>query len=142
MVVSLTKMDEVISQLRALNQPVPRPMRLPCLEEVQAVEKVTGVSFPPDLKRYLLEGSDVVFGTLEPVTVTNPQAHTHFPTVLAQARELGLPPGLVPICADNADFFCIASSGEVLFWSHNGTSDERWSCLAAWIASVWIGDSL
>ncbi len=134
-------LDEMISRLRALNIKVPKPARLPSIEEIEAIETASGVSFPPELKHYLLLASDVVFGTLEPVTVTNPNSHTHFPIVLATARELGVPSDLIPICEDNSDFYCITLSGEVVFWSHNGINDERWPSVASWIENVWIGES-
>lgn len=44
---------EVISELRKLNQPVPIPIRLPDLHEVEQVEKELGVIFHPDYKTYL-----------------------------------------------------------------------------------------
>lgn len=136
----MADLDAMISQLRGLNEPVPKPMRLPSEEEVRAIEASTSISFPPDFRRYLLEASDVVFDALEPVTVTLPDAHTHFPNVLASARQWGVPTDLIPICEDNADFYCIAQSGEVVFWSHNGPTDERWSSVASWIEEVWIGE--
>ncbi len=137
----MADMDTIIPQLRARNEPVPNPMRLPSEEEVRAIEASANISFPPDFRRYLLEASDVVFDALEPVTVTRPEAHTHFANVLASAREWGVPADLIPICEDNADFYCVARSGEVVFWSHNGPSDERWPSIASWIEEVWIGES-
>jgi hypothetical protein len=39
-----------------LNQPVPRPARLPNEEEVAAAEQQLGVSFPADYRYFLLQG--------------------------------------------------------------------------------------
>ena len=137
----MADLDTAIARLRALNESVPKPMRLPSEEEVRAVEAESGVSFPSDFKRYLLEASDMVVGALEPVTVTDPDFHTYFPTVLADAREYGVPADMIPICEDDADFFCATQAGEVVFWSHNGATDERWPDIASWIENVWIGES-
>lgn len=129
---------DAIAALRRLNTPVPRPRRLPTESEVLIAETNVGVPFHSDLRRYLLEASDVIYGTYEPITITG--GHTAIETVVQSARELGLPPDLLPICEDNANFFCITSTGEIVYWSHDGVTDERWSNLASWISEVWIGE--
>jgi hypothetical protein len=131
-------LDEVFSQLRELNEPVPKPSIRPSAEQVALIEKETGVTFHPDLRRFLLEVSDVVYGIKEPITITDPKSHTHFPDLLASAREYGVPQELIPFCEDNSDFYCLDSSGKVLFWSHDGATDESWPDLATWIKDVWI----
>ena len=130
-------LDEVFAELRRLNQPVPRPATLPSASALGDEEARAGVAFHPDLRRYFLEVSDVVLGTLEPVTIG--RGHTAFDTVLGNAREVGVPSALVPVCEDNGDYYCISPSGEVCYWSHAGATDERWPNLAAWIVEVWIG---
>ena len=130
----------VIARLRKLNQPVPQPGRLPTEAEVAAAERELGVSFHPDFVQYLLQASDVVYGHKEPVTLSNPKAHTHLPVVSHSAWAVGVPRDLVPICEDNGDFYCVSSSGEVVFWSHNGTSNERWPDIEQWIDDVWLGN--
>ena len=42
------------------------------------------------------------------------------------------------MCEDNGDFYCINRTGEVVYWSHNGATDERWPNLATWISEAWI----
>ena len=137
-------LDHALQELRRLNEPVPRPRRLPTLEEVNELERQVGVRFHPDFRRYLLEASDVVYGTLEPVTAVprhspGVQDYTFLPNVIASGRAYGLPEGLLPFCEDNADFYCLNEGGEVLFWSHNGWTDEKWPDLATWIKEVWVG---
>ena len=61
--------DEAIAKLREMNEEVPKPMRLPTADEVAEVEEELDVKFHPDFRRYLLEASDVVVGTMEPVTI-------------------------------------------------------------------------
>lgn len=59
--------------------------------------------------------------------------------VLQRAREVGVPEDWVPLCEDNGDYYCITPTGEIVYWSHNGATDEQWANLAAWISAVWIG---
>jgi hypothetical protein len=134
-------LGDVIQELRKLNIPVPRPLRLPTSEEVEAVEKQLGVGFHPDYRQYLLEASDVVYGCLEPATVAPGGGHRDLVHLAENAyKNLDLPRNLLPICEDNGDYFCMNQSGKVVFWSHNGASDESWPDLATWIEEVWIGE--
>ena len=131
-------LSEAIAQLRSLNEPVPKPFRLPTLDEVAHAEAEIGVAFHSDLKEYLLEASDVVVGTLEPITIVPPESHTHVASVLANARLAGIPEDSIPICEDNGDYYLIHPDGHISYWSHDGFSDERWPKLSDWIKNVWI----
>lgn len=134
-------LTDALNQLRSRNEPVPRPFRLPTANEADDAERRLGVRFHPDFRRYLLEGSAVVCGVVEPVTITCPESHTDLFKVAESAWEAyGVPRELLPICEDNADFYCMNSSGEVVFWSHNGWASEKWPSLADWIVQVWIAD--
>lgn len=130
-------LTEMIAELRRINRPVPRPLSLPTEAEVRGAEQRSGVRFHDDLRRYLLEASDVVYGTKEPVTIDG--SHTDIEAVILAAKESGVPDGLLPICEDNGDFFCMTETGAVAFWSHDGANDESWPDLATWISAVWIG---
>ena len=138
-------LSEAIAALRARNEAVPIPARLPTAAEVDAAERALGVHFHPDYRRFLLEASDVVFGALEPAQVTPDAERLYLVDMAADAHEsMDLPARLLPICEDNGDYYCMRASGtssDVVFWSHDGASDERWPDLAAWIAEVWIGEN-
>ena len=131
-------LDQAIKRLRELSQEVPLPPRLPTSEEVEYIEKELGVEFHPDYKKYLLEASDTVLGTLEPALITLPNSHIYLPDIVRSAREVGVPEELFPICSDNGDYFCLNTLGEVVYWSHNGAVNEKWPNLAAWITDEWI----
>ena len=45
---------------------------------------------------------------------------------------------LLPFVEDNSDYYCLNSRGEVVYWSHNGSTDERWPSIAAWHQQVCI----
>jgi hypothetical protein len=130
----------VIARLRKVNEPVPRPGRLPSEAEVSAAERELGITLHPDFAQYLLQASDVVYGHIEPVTLSDAKAHTHFPNVSRSAWAAGVPRDLVPICEDNGDYYCVSPRGEVVFWSHNGKTNERWLNIEHWIRDVWLGE--
>jgi hypothetical protein len=131
--------SDVLVELRDLNEPVPKPLRLPTEAEVNAAEQQLGLKFPNDYRRYLLEASDVVCGTLEPAVVTPDAGHLSLVETAESAwNQMELPRTLLPFCEDNGDYYCLNENGEVEFWSHNGTTDETWDDLATWIKEVWI----
>jgi len=132
-------LPEVLAELRDLNQPVPKPFRLPTEAEVNQAENTLGVKFPADYRQYLLEASDVVFGALEPALVTPDAGYLSLVEVAESAwDEMELPRDLLPFCEDKGDYYCLAADGTVKFWSHNGSTDESWPDLASWIKQVWI----
>lgn len=131
------KLSEAIGELRELNQPVPVPPRLPTADEVEAAEFQLRVKFHEDYRRFLLEASDVVHGTLEPARVT--PGHLDLVEMVRAAWDQdGVPRNLLPFCYDNANYFCVSDAGEILYWDHNGTTEEKWPNFAAWIKQVWI----
>ena len=138
-------LTEELVALRERNDSVPVPPRLPTVAEVDAAERELGVHFHPDYRRFLLEAGDVVFGTLEPAQVTPDAERLSLAAITEEAREaMDLPARLLPICEDNGDYYCMRANGrssEVIFWSHDGATDERWDDLATWIEEVWIGEN-
>lgn len=69
-------MEEVIEQLREANEPVPVPLELPDEDQLVEIEEQLFINIPFVFKEFLLTVSDVVYGSLEPVTCTDPQSHT------------------------------------------------------------------
>ena len=132
-------MDDAITELRSLNEPVAKPLRLPTDKEIELVEKELGIEFHPDYKKYLSKASDVIYGVLEPATIPPESGHTYIVPLAKSAWQSGVPKDLIPIAEDNGDYYCMDQAGQVLFWSHNGATSEKWSSLANWIQEVWIG---
>lgn len=130
-------LEEVIRELRERNEPVPKPLRLPTAKEVDDAQRKLRVTFHPDYRKYLLDASDVVYGTIEPATVTPDSGHTELTAVAQDAWEVGVPRSLIPICEDNGDYYCMNKMGQVVFWSDDQLT-ERWPDLATWIKEVWI----
>lgn len=136
-------LDEAFAELRRRNESVPKPSRPPTQSEVNAAEAKLGVLFHPDYRRFLLEASDISYNVLEPATITAPDSHKDLFRIAKRARSRwGVPSGLVPICHDNADYYCMTPDGRVVFWSHDmqGPNGEEWPNLAAWIEHVWMYD--
>ena len=135
-------LSDVIAELRELNEPVPKPLRLPTDAEVDAAEDQLGVKFPADYRRYLLQASDVVYGPLEPAVVIPDAGHLSLTDIAETAwDEMEVPRNLLPFCEDNGDYYCLTETGEVEFWSHDGATDDKWKDLATWISEVWIGEA-
>ena len=134
----MTALSEAFKRLRACNEPVPTPAALPTERDVSAAEAKLKTQFHPDFREYLLKASDIVCGAKEPVTLESPSTHTDLIDVAENAWATGLPRQYVPICEDNGDYFAVTPQGEVVYWSHNGATDEKWGSLAEWINEVWL----
>jgi hypothetical protein len=132
-------MDDIIEMLRERNEPVPVPLELPDDDLIVEIEEQLYVSLPDDLRHFLLNASDVVCGSYEPVTVTDPHSHTYLPEMAAVAWSMGLPRKYLPICEFNGAYYCISQDGTVLLWDEN-TSNESWDSIWHWVREVWLAD--
>ena len=134
-------LDSAFAKLRKANEEVPKPLLLPSVSELADLEETLNLKLHQDRRRYFLEVSDVVCGSYEPATITEPDDHTYWPDIVASARRDGVPNGLTPFCCDNGDYYCLDQAGCVRFWSHNGEADASWPNLAAWIEEAWLRDA-
>ena len=132
-------MEDVIDMLRERNEPVPVPLDLPDEDLLVEIEEELLISMPDDLRFFLLTVSDVVYGKIEPVTVTDRNSHTYLPEVAAVAWSLGLPRRYLPICETNGAYYCISQDGTVLLWDQR-ISDESWENIWQWAREVWLAD--
>ncbi|WP_426415039.1 SMI1/KNR4 family protein [Aestuariirhabdus sp. LZHN29] len=131
-------MEEVIDELRARAETVPVPMELPTEEELVDVEEQILIPIPYELRRFLLTASDIVYGTLEPVTASDPQMHTYLPEVAALAWSLGLPREYVPLCEDRGCYYAVDALGEVVVWEDQEIGEQRWDSVWHWVHQVWM----
>ncbi|WP_339489070.1 SMI1/KNR4 family protein [Pseudomonas sp. EL_65y_Pfl2_R95] len=133
-------MEEVIDQLRELNEPVPVPLELPEEEVLVEIQEQILIHLPFELREFLLKVSDVVYGRLEPVTATDPQSHTYLPEVASVAWSLGVPRELVPICEDRGNYYCVEEDGTVVLWEQDTEelSEENWESVWHWVRDVWL----
>src|SRR5215203_1851577 len=102
------EISDVIKQLRSLNETAPKHFRLPTKNEVKEAENRLGVTFNEDYRRFLLEASDVVYGTIEPAVVNSNSGYLNLIEVANAAwNEMEIPRNLLPICEDNGDYYCL-----------------------------------
>ncbi|MEY3017993.1 MAG: hypothetical protein RL336_1128 [Pseudomonadota bacterium] len=135
-------MEDIIEQLQALSEHVPVPLDLPDEDDLLEVEETLLLPIHPSLRHYLLEASDTVYGSLEPVTCVDPQSHTYLADVTALAWDEGMPREYMVICETADGFYCINhEDGEILFWSRlqfDFEAGQQWDSLWDWIEDVWL----
>lgn len=132
-------MQDVIANLRLLNEPVPSPLTRPTLDDVARVEGILKRKLPDDFVALQLGAGDVVYGHYEPTTLAPDSGHTYIVQVAQDAWQSGVPKSHLPICEDNGDYFCLTEDGKVVYWSHDGVSIESWPSLECWVQEVWLG---
>lgn len=132
-------MESVIDELREVNEPVPVPLELPDMDAIIDAEEQILISLDGEFRQFLLTVSDVVYGSLEPVTVTDPNSHTYLPEVAATAWSLGVPRHMVPVCEDRGNYYCANELGQIVLW-RNGelVDDEPWEDIWHWAQDIWL----
>lgn len=133
-------MEDVVDQLRELNQPVPVPLELPDEETLVEIQEQILIHLPHELREYLLLVSDVIHGHLEPVTASDPHSHTYLPEVAASAWDIGLPRDLVPLCQDGRNYYAVDAEGTVWLWDGDSESlqEDTWESVWHWCRDVWL----
>ncbi|WP_263081257.1 SMI1/KNR4 family protein [Endozoicomonas sp. Mp262] len=131
-------MEDIIEILREKAVDIPAPLTLPDEDDLVSIEEELLIPLPQDLREFLLQLSDVVYGSLEPVTVTDPHSHTYLPEVAAIAWDTCVPRHLIPVCEDNGSYYCINEEGSISHWSSGEESDESWGSIWQWVREVWL----
>ena len=132
-------MERVIEELRANNETVPVPLDLPDMDDIIDVEEQILLSLDNEFRQFQLTVSDVICGTMEPVTVADPNSHTYLPEVAAVAWSLGLSRELIPLCEYRGGYYCTNEIGEVNYWLDGEMSDEEpWADVWVWAEHVWL----
>lgn len=142
-------MASALDQLRRLGV-VNAAIQLPTIQEVQWAEQQLAIAFPPTYRTFLLQFSNVEFGTFEllQVNASLEASYLSMQRALADARHYyHLPESLLPFLADNSDYYCFDLQSEapdyaVIYWSHNGATSERWLNFLDWVERCWIGEYL
>lgn len=131
-------MEDIIDLLREKSEIVPVPLELPDQDQLIAIEEELLLPIPRQMRQFLLEVSDVIYGRLEPVTAADPNSHTYLADVTATAWSLGVPRYLMPICEDGGDYYCVDQDGEVVLWRNGELTDETWESVWDWVEDVWL----
>lgn len=109
----------------------------PSALEIEEAQRRLGFTFPQEYIDFIKSGYDLGDSTLEALEISNPPSYADIFEALESAREYyELPTELLPICEDNSDYYCINPKGEVVFWSHNGVTDEKWKNVTEWRDSM------
>lgn len=131
-------MEDVIDLIRESGIKTASYMDLPSEDDLVLIEEEILLPIPKDLRLFLLEVSDVICGSLEPVTVADPGAHTHLSEVTSLAWSLGMPRELMAICQDRENFYCITQDGEIQYWENGQISSETWKDIWDWAQKIWL----
>jgi len=131
-------MQEMIDELREVAEQVPVPLELPEHDQVVVAQEQILMPLPFDFREFLMEASDVIYGTLEPVTVADPSSHTYLPEVTATAWSLGMPREMIALCESREGYYCIAQDGEIKLWRDGDYDDETWENIWYWVRDVWL----
>lgn len=130
-----------ISKLKELRIVLPKSQSLPDDHLLNLYEEKLNFKFPKDYRYFLKEASDSILNGKDALRVTYKEDSPRELIVAAhEAWDMGVPNNWLPICEDNGDYYCITKSGEIKYWSHDGSSDETWPDLATWIERVWINE--
>ncbi|EIF51644.1 hypothetical protein SULAR_02233 [Sulfurovum sp. AR] len=115
------------------------PFRVPTDQEIQEAQEKLNYKFHPDYIEFLKSGSDVANACFEPAVILSGSCHLDIYEISDTAwSKMGLSRDLLPIVEDNGDYYCLNKSGEVVFWSHNGTTDEKWKNISDWYQQVCV----
>ncbi|CAD6363907.1 SMI1/KNR4 family protein [Shewanella putrefaciens] len=105
----------------------------PTDKEIEEAQLKLGFKFSPEYIEFIKSGYDLGDAPIEALEISNPPSHADIFETLANARKyFQLPSELCPICEDNSDYYCLNQKGEVVFWSHNGTTSEKWANVTVW----------
>lgn len=132
-------MNDIVDTLQqaAITQTV--SIEVPDEDELVEIEEELLLPIPREFKSFLMQVSHLVIGSLEPVTVTDPNAHTHLPEVNAQAWQEGLPREFVVVCKITDGYYFISQEGEVQLWQHHEImTDLHWDDIWHWAEDVWL----
>lgn len=141
-------MDDVIELLREQAEVIPVALELPDEEDLVIIEEELFLPIPFELREFLLKASDVVYGTLEPVTVADPNSHTYLPEVASMAWSLGVSRELIPLCEAHGGYYCVSQEGDVNFVSleerdefdsdEDDNEEKEWASVWHWVKDVWL----
>ncbi|MGB0360986.1 MAG: SMI1/KNR4 family protein [Endozoicomonas sp.] len=131
-------MEDIIDELREHALDVSVPLELPDDDQLVEIEEQILVPLPYELREFLLNVSDIIYGSIEPVTVTDPHSHTFLPEMAANAWAKGMPRELIPICETNGEYYGISEEGEVVRWADGEVTDDSWPSIWLWAKDVWL----
>ncbi len=131
-------MQEMIDELHEVAEQVPVPLELPEHDQVVDAQEQILMPLPADFREFLMEATDVIFGSLEPVTVADPSSHTYLPEVTSTAWSVGMPREMIALCESRDGYYCVAQDGEIKLWRDGDYDAETWENIWYWVRDVWL----
>ena len=131
-------MHELVDELHELSEAVPVPLELPEHDQLVDAQEHLLMPLPPEFRAFLMTASDVIYGSLEPVTVADPQSHTYLPEVTACAWAQGLPRHLLVLCEYGGGYYCVAQDEEVHYWCAGDFGEQTWETVWDWVSEIWL----
>lgn len=131
-------MEEIVDQLRESSLSCASYLELPTEDELVLIEEEILLPIPREMRSFLLQVSDVIYGSLEPVTVADPGAHTHLSEVTSVAWSNGVSRELIVLCQQGDSYFCVTQEGEVKLWQAGQLTEQTWESVWDWAESVWL----
>jgi hypothetical protein len=115
------------------------PLRILTDAEIAEAERRLNFRFPPAYIEFLKGGGNVANATFEPAVILPGCSYLDIFELAETAwNHNGVPKDWLPFIEHNGDYFCISWSGEVRYWSHNGTTNERWPSFPTWFQQVCV----
>ena len=115
------------------------PFRPPTDPEIAEAQHRLNFNFPPEYIAFLKSGGDVANALFEPAVILPGSGYLDLFEIAESAwAHGGISRDWLPFIEDNSDYFLISQTGEVKYWSHNGTTNEKWPTFSAWFQQVCV----
>jgi len=135
-------LEKEIENLNKKKLDLPKKQILPDNKILDRYEDILKIKFSDEYRNFIKKVGYIICNGMDNLNLTEDQSSRRdLIKYTEMARELGLPKNWLPIVEDNGDYYCLRPDGKVVFWSHDGSSDEEWESIAAWIHEVWIGSN-
>ena len=132
--------DQVLDLLRERNEPVPKPLRLPTEAEVARAEADLSFIFPAQYRRFMLEASNVAYGTREPgLVLPDLMPYISLRAIADGGWSMGVPKDHLPFCEDNGNYFTLSSTGALGYFDHDDNTHQVFDVeFKDWILEDWL----
>lgn len=132
--------EDVLEKLANISQGALMPLPQATMDDIVDAQEEMLVSFPAEFRDFLLSVSHIEVGSIEPVTLSDPELHTYLPEMASQAWEVGLPRELLPLCKTEDGFYVVTLADQVEFWriEDQDFSGDMWESIWQWADEVWL----
>ena len=132
------KIREAVELIQASPDGFTSQIPLPDDSTIEYVEAESGLQLAPDY-RYLVQNAGNIVLRKELLYLrTNREGRSNLLSAIFAARQSGVPSDWLPICRDNADYYCLLPDGTVRLWSHDNMFEGRWTDLSDWVVDSFI----